>query len=325
MPLTIAAVGDIMLGSDYPRDRLPANADNLLAPVTPWLKTADITFGNLEGVLMDGGEPIKQCNNPAVCFLFRSPARFATTLARAGFDVMSLANNHAHDFGETGRSASMAALDAAGILHSGRAGDVASWQVRGRRIALIAFAPNIGAHSLLDITGARQKVAALAATHDIVIVSFHGGAEGTEYLHVAPGMETFVGEQRGDLIAFSHAVIEAGADLVLGHGPHVPRALEVYRGRLIAYSLGNFATWFGINVQGVNGYAPVLHVVLAPDGALLHGHIHSAIQSFRHAPEPDPANQAALLVRELTQEDFAGGGLLFDANGGFVPAANTTD
>src|SRR5690606_25692920 len=137
--------------------RLPANADNLLAPVTPWLKTADITFGNLEGVLMDGGEPVKQCSNPAVCFLFRSPTRFANALADAGFDVMSLANNHAHDFGEAGRSASMAALDAAGILHSGRVGDVASWQVRGRRIALIAFAPNIGAHSLLDIATARER------------------------------------------------------------------------------------------------------------------------------------------------------------------------
>lgn len=322
MPVTVAAVGDIMLGTDFPVDRLPADPDALLEAVRPWLTGADITFGNLEGVLMDGGEPVKKCDNPRLCYLFRSPTRYALSLRRAGFDVLSMANNHAHDFGEAGRSAGMAELDAVGIRHSGREGDVASWEVNGRRVALIAFAPNIGAHSLLDIAAARRRVHALAAEHDILIVSFHGGAEGADYLHVPAGMEYFHGEARGDLTAFAHAVIEAGADLVLGHGPHVPRALELYRGRLIAYSLGNFATWFGISVAGVNGYAPVLHATLDGEGRFLHGHVHSAWQGGRHYPEPDPQHRAFALMRELTLADFRGGGLAFLPEGMFIPAGS---
>ncbi|NIQ10149.1 MAG: hypothetical protein GWO23_10925, partial [Gammaproteobacteria bacterium] len=136
--LTIAAVGDIMLGTDYPLDRLPPPEVNLLEPVADTLQQADITFGNLEGVLLDGGEPFKQCGNPSRCYLFRTPGRFVEQLKQAGFDVMSLANNHARDFGEEGRSSSMALLAAAGIRHSGRDGEIASWEVKGNKVALIA-------------------------------------------------------------------------------------------------------------------------------------------------------------------------------------------
>ena len=111
--LTVAAVGDIMLGTDYPSLRLPGDDGvSLLAEIAPIVSAADVGFGNLEGVLLDGGEPVKECSDPAACYLFRSPTRYAKTLADAGFTVMSLANNHARDFGEIGRDSSMAALAA---------------------------------------------------------------------------------------------------------------------------------------------------------------------------------------------------------------------
>ena len=94
---------------------------------------------------------------------------------------------------------------------------------------------------------------ALDTTHDIVIVSFHGGAEGSKALHVPYGQETFYGENRGHLREFTHTVIDAGADLVWGHGPHVLRGMEVYKDRLIAYSLGNFATYGRFNTRGQQG------------------------------------------------------------------------
>ena len=319
--LRIRAVGDIMLGTDFPQDRLPpADGSALLAPVAHWLRNADLTFGNVEGVLMDGGEPEKFCNNPSLCYLFRSPARYAFTLRDAGFDVVSLANNHARDFGETGRSASMAALDAAGIAHSGRVGDLASLEVKGHRVAVAAFAPNPGSWPLLDIEGASHLVAGLAVGHDIVIVSFHGGAEGADALHVPPGMETYYGEERGDLRAFSRAVIGAGADLVIGHGPHVPRGLELYRDRLIAYSLGNFATHWGISVSGNKGLAPVLDVTLDGSGKFVEGEILSAVQRRPDGVFPDDAQAALRLMRELTRADFGGGGLVFDG-ARMLPAA----
>src|SRR6187551_2394366 len=178
--LTLAAVGDMMLGTDFPENILPDD-DGLafLDAVTPVLSAPDVTFGNLEGVLMDGGLPVKQCKNPKICFLFRSPTRYATYFKLAGFDALSLANNHARDFGEEGRSSSMAALDAVGIRHSGREGTTASWVANGRRVALVAFAPNVGSNSLNDPQIGLPLVTQLAAKHDIVIVSFHGGAEGT--------------------------------------------------------------------------------------------------------------------------------------------------
>ena len=95
MRLTVAGVGDIMLGTDYPENHLPDDDGiSFLGAVAPTLSAADITFGNLEGVLQDGGEPIKECKNPNACYLFRSPTRYAQLLADAGFDVISVANNH---------------------------------------------------------------------------------------------------------------------------------------------------------------------------------------------------------------------------------------
>jgi hypothetical protein len=319
--LRIAAVGDMMLGTDFPEDTLPPDdARGLLAAVAPTLRAADIAFGNVEGVLMDGGEPVKKCQDPSVCYLFRSPARYALTLADAGFDVVSLANNHARDFGEAGRDASMAALDAAGIRHSGRIGDVASWEQAGRRIALVAFSFTTGSHPLNDTAGGQALVAELAATHDLVLVSFHGGAEGGDATRLPFTEERFFGENRGNVVAFARAMVDAGADLVIGHGPHVPRALEVYRERLVAYSLGNFATWFGISVAGMKGYAPILEATLDGEGRLLEGRVVSALQARPAGVVPDEAQRAFRLMREVTALDLAGGGLQFTDDGRFRPA-----
>jgi poly-gamma-glutamate capsule biosynthesis protein CapA/YwtB (metallophosphatase superfamily) len=318
--LTVAAVGDIMLGTDFPKNILPDDDGvGFLAEVTPFLTAADIAFGNLEGVLLDGGEPVKECKDASVCHLFRSPTRYAQHLAAAGFDVMSLANNHAHDFGEQGRSSGMLALESAGIRHSGRECDVASWEVAGRRIALIAFAPNIGAHALNDYARAAELVAELATRHDLVLVSFHGGAEGVDAATLPFAEETYHGEARGNVVAFAHAVIDAGADLVIGHGPHVPRALEYYNERLIAYSLGNFATYYGISVEGTKGLAPILMVELDGSGRFLRGRLESMIQVRPGGPRPDPALGALRMMRALTEQSFGVGELLFAEDGGFTP------
>jgi poly-gamma-glutamate capsule biosynthesis protein CapA/YwtB (metallophosphatase superfamily) len=313
--LTVAAVGDIMLGTDYPRNRLPKDASGLLSSVAPVLQQADVTFGNLEGVLQDGGEARKQCSNPSRCYVFRSPESYAETLSSAGFDLLSLANNHARDFGEEGRDATMHALDRAGIRHSGRTGDVATWQQEGLDMAMVAFAPFGGSHDMLDLERGRELIQRLAANSDILMVSFHGGAEGAGKMTIPFATETFHGENRGDVVAFSRMAVEAGADLVIGHGPHVPRAMELYQGRLISYSLGNFATYWGINVRGPNGLAPILVSTLDQDGRFIEGQIHSYRQQRPHGPVADPEHQAARLIRELTLTDFPDGLLIIDDEG----------
>ena len=317
MRITIAGAGDIMLGTDFPENHLPDDdGAGFLAAVTPALTSVDIAFGNLEGVLMDGGEPAKQCSNPASCYMFRSPTRYAQHLRNAGFDVVSLANNHARDFGEAGRDSSMTALDAVGIMHSGREGEIASWEQNGLRIAMIAFSPTVGSWPLLSIDVATDAVSALASDHDVIIVSFHGGAEGFDGAeHIGFGMEYAYGEARGDVVRFAHAVIDAGADLVLGHGPHVPRAMEIYSDRLIAYSLGNFAAYYGISVAGPKGYAPVVITELDGYGRFLTGELQSYIQLRPGGPVPDPEKNALRMIRRLTLEDFPQGQLSFSPSG----------
>ena len=318
--LRVMAVGDIMMGTDFPDDRLPpADGDALFRDAGPILLEADIAIGNLEGVLLDGGEPAKRCNNPSRCYVFRTPARYAHHLAAAGFDAMSLANNHAMDFGQEGVDSSIQALDSVGIQSSGPIGHSASWEADGRKIALLAFAPNRGVHSLHDVEAAREMVRTARASHDLVVVAIHAGAEGFDAMRLTFATEFYVGEDRGNPVAFSRAMIDAGADLVIGHGPHVPRALEVYRGHLIAYSLGNFCTYQGISVAGEKGLAPILDVMLDGYGHYASGRIHSLVQQRPDGPVLDSRGEAVKIIRHLTQLDFPDGDLVFEEDGEMRP------
>jgi len=319
--LSIAAVGDMMLGTDFPENHLPDDDGvSFLAAVTPSLTAADVTFGNLEGVLVDGGTPAKKCKNPSACYLFRSPTRYAEHFRAAGFDVLSLANNHARDFGEEGRTATMQALDAASIHHSGREGDFASIEVNGLTVAILAYAVTKESNMMLDYELAEKTLASFAAEHDIVVVSFHGGAEGVDVTNLPFAEEEYYGEPRGDVVVFARRMVDAGADLVIGHGPHVVRAAERYKDRLIAYSLGNFATYYGISVAGIKGIAPILTVTLDGDGRFIEGEIISTIQLRPDGPSIDPQNRALNLMRGLSIEDFDNPGLSFSSDGKLLPA-----
>jgi len=318
--IRITAVGDIMLGTNFPDDRLaPEDGAQLLKAMTPILNKADITFGNLEGVLMEGGEAAKKCKNSTSCYVFRSPPHYANYLKSAGFDVLSIANNHARDFGEEGRTASMQALDAVKLRHTGRVGDIAQWQVKGVSVSWIAYAPFGGSYDLLDIPLAVKQIKLLAKNSDLVLVSIHAGAEGKEVSHIPFKNEMFYSEDRGDVVKFSHAVIDAGADLVIGHGPHVPRALELYKNRLIAYSLGNFLTYQGIRITGKNGVAPVLNVTLSAEGKFKQGKIISARQYRPQGTQLDQKQEAAKIIQQLTQSDFPDTPLIFSKNGLITP------
>lgn len=319
--VSIAAVGDMMLGTDFPENHLPDDdGAGFLAAVTPALSSADFTFGNLEGVLVDGGEPAKKCSNPSACYLFRSPTRYSKHFREAGFDVLSLANNHARDFGEEGRTATMQALDAVGIRHSGREGDFASFVVNDLRIAVLAYAVTKESNMMLDYELAESTVAGFAVAHDIVMVTFHGGAEGADVTNLPFAEEEYYGEPRGDVVLFARRMVDAGADLVIGHGPHVVRAMERYQDRLIAYSLGNFATYYGISVAGIKGIAPILITTLDGEGRFIEGEIVSTIQLRPDGPSIDAQQRALNLMRGLSIEDFENPGLRFEPDGKIFPS-----
>lgn len=317
--IRIAAVGDIMLGTDFPDNRLaPDDGAGLLMDVTPVLATADLTFGNLEGVLLTGGEAAKKCKNNNSCYVFRSPPHYAQYFKDAGFDVLSVANNHARDFGEEGRAATIATLTAHGIAQSGRRGEFASHNYKGLTVGVVAYAPYYGSNPMLEPQHLQEMVARLKRLHDVVLVSFHGGKEGREALRIPFTEEYYYGERRGDVVQFAHIAIDAGADLVIGHGPHVPRALELYKGRLIAYSLGNFATYQGVNIRKENGLAPILMVELDDEGRFINGRVVSAYQQRPQGTLLDVEHKAARLIGRLTEQDFPQGRLELDLDGNII-------
>jgi poly-gamma-glutamate capsule biosynthesis protein CapA/YwtB (metallophosphatase superfamily) len=179
----------------------------------------------------------------------------------------------------------------------------------------VAFAPNVGSHQLNDLVHAQEIVTRLAAKNDIVIVSFHGGAEGDGASKLPFARENYAGEDRGDVVEFAHTVIDAGADLVMGHGPHVMRPMELYRDRLIAYSLGNFATYYGISVNGIRGISGVLATRLADDGRFMEARFTPTVQIRPGGPQPDPLRRALIQLRELTTEAFPEGELVIADDG----------
>lgn len=305
--ITVIGVGDIMMGTNYPTSAgLPANnGADLLREVTPILQNAEVTMGNLEGVLLDEGGTAKTCRDPKVCYVFRSPVSYVNNLAAAGFDIMSLANNHAGDFGDVGRKSSMKALDGVGIFHAGlTTTPYVVFEKNGVRYGFTAFAPNSGCLSLNDLPAAKKIITTLDSLADVVIVSFHGGAEGPQHQHVPRKNEIFYGENRGNVYEFAHSLIDSGADIIFGHGPHVTRAIEVYKNRFIAYSLGNFCTYSGINVNGVNGLAPIIKVYATPSGEFIKAKITSTNQIARSPVKIDDQKQVLTRIQQLTREDF---------------------
>ena len=314
--ISIIGVGDIMLGTNYPSEEyLPPNGGkDLLIAVNDLLASADITFGNLEGTLLDQGATTKtNCNN---CYAFRMPEYLAQNLVIAGFDILSLANNHVRDFGESGLQNTKQVLNRLGIYAAGLLSiPTVTFEKKGVKYGFAAFAPNVGTVSINDIPNAQNIIRQLESTVDIVIVSFHGGAEGTNHQHVTRKTEIYYGENRGNVYQFAHAVIDAGADIVFGHGPHVTRAVELYQDRFIAYSLGNFCTYGRFSLRGETGLAPIIKVKVNKTGQFMEAQITPIIQIKPGGVTLDPQQRVIPLIRQLTQTDFPETNLIIEDNG----------
>jgi len=315
--ISIIGVGDIMLGSNYPAEKyLPPNdGKDILKDVQDILQDADITFGNLEGCILDSGGVTAKVGCK-MCFAFRMPEKYAENLRPAGFDVVNIANNHIRDFGTAGTDNTLKMLKEWGIQTAGLENvPTVTFEKNGVKYGFAGFAPNHGTNSLSDIAAAQQMVRDLKKVSDIVIISFHAGAEGSNHQHVTRKPEVFYGESRGNVYEFAHAVIDAGADVVFGHGPHVTRAVEVYKDRFIAYSLGNFATYALFNLKGPTQLAPLMKVFVDKTGKFSHADITPIIQLGKGIPTVDPQKRVISLIRELTQADFPESKLKIDDKG----------
>ena len=319
-PVSLAATGDIVMG-DAP-GRLPPNDGQGFFNAVKELLKADLPMGNLEEPLTDDTGVDKCGANSSGCHQFRAPPSYARHLKQAGFKLLNQANNHGNDYGDAGYSNTQDALEAQGLAHTGAPDEITVVPVRGVKVAVLGFSSYRWNNSLVDLAAARKVVAKAAKQADIVVVQVHMGAEGSGKTRVRPGTEIFLGENRGNPIAFSHAVIDAGADLVVGHGPHVLRGMQFYKGRLIAYSLGNFAGGEGsLSNNGRLAWGGVLHASLRPDGSWAGGSFKSTYMNGAGRPTPDPDKRGLKAVKELSKSDFGSTAATFGPDGSIKPPA----
>lgn len=313
--LTIAWVGDTVLASKY---GTPPNAGRgSLVEVSPQLRSADLAFGNLEETL--SALPDTKCGSSPNCFAFEAPPAFSRNLKAAGFDVMNVANNHGDDFGPAGQRSTERALRRVGIAWAGRPGTITIIRRKGVRVAFLGFAPYRWASRLEHIAAAKRLVERAASKADLVVVAIHAGSEGSTATHVPHGTETFLGENRGNSRRFAHAVIDAGADLVVGSGPHVIRGVERYHARLIAYSAGNFAGYKNFGTGGTLSLSAIVRVTLRGDGGLVGGRWISLRLDGDALPHLDPTNASAHLVAQLSRQDFGGRAAAIGDDGTITP------
>jgi poly-gamma-glutamate capsule biosynthesis protein CapA/YwtB (metallophosphatase superfamily) len=324
--VTISWVGDMSFSRKH---GLPRDPHSVFAPVRSSL-AADLVTGNLEGTLGRGG-PSKCGGGRPNCHAFQAPASYAGVFARAGFEMLNMANNHSRDFGTSGLRQTQAALKGAGIARTGLRGQLRVMEANGVRVAFLGYAPYEWAGPLLDIgqargeirrarrqrLAAREEVAAAASRADVVIVFIHAGAEGSGATHVPHGREVAFGENRGETRRFARTMIDAGADAVLGSGPHVLRGIQCHRGRPIAYSLGNFAGYNTLSTAGVLALSGVVRVRIGKDGSFLGGRLVPVTLRRPGVPRLDPKRRSIALVRRLSRADFGRNRCRMGADGKF--------
>lgn len=310
--IKLKAVGDIIPGSNYSgKSLLPTEAGEalnaerefLFGNIKPFFGEADILFGNFESTLTDYPYPAKDTSQ-GMTFAFRTPPVYAQMLKELGFDVLSVANNHSFDFGDQGFADTIANIEQVGMKAVGQKGKIVYTTVNNIPIAFIGFSYLPDHNNMNDLETAGALVREAKQNAKIVVISVHAGAEGSDEVHTRNETEYFFGENRGNLVAFSRGLIDQGADLILGHGPHVPRALELYQDKLIAYSLGNFMGYKTLSTVGPLGYSLILDVQMNANGDFVGGRIVPVALTADGVPKLDDYFQSVVLIRNLIKQDF---------------------
>lgn len=318
---SLTAVGDIMIGTNYPSNSyLPPNDGfGFFDSVSEILNKSDITFGNLEGVIMSENiSPRKRCKNPKNCYVFKMPDNYVNHIKNAGFNLLSIANNHINDFGSKGVLNTTKLLDESEISYAGTINNPTTIiNFKGIKVGFCAFSPNYGTVNINNLKNAKKIVSNLNSKVDIVIVSFHAGGEGENFQHISNKNEIYLGENRGNPYLFARQMIDQGADIILGHGPHVTRAIDIYKNKFIAYSLGNFATYGRFSLRGPKGISPIVEIKFDNKGDFISGKITSVKLVNGGIPVIDKKNSALQIITDLVKDDLPESTIRISSNGEF--------
>jgi hypothetical protein len=321
-PVRVCAGGDVTLGTNLDtawartatrqlRTRFGQRDDpaTLLAPLRPLVADADLVLLNVESAIGQGASESKCGPRSRNCFAFRAPPASAPALRalhRDGVVIGNVANNHSRDAGPAGRGMTIAALERAGVVVTGA--DTLATPVRtpaGDTIGVLGFHTSETTPDARDTALVRRLVARAAGRYAAVIVTMHIGGEGFGAQRTMDVQERFLGADRGNPVAFADAAIQGGASLVIGHGPHVMRAVEWReRGALIAYSLGNLLTYGPFRMREPANRGAVLCATLDQHGRPRDAELRSTLQLAPGVLQADPSARAAALVDSLGRLDF---------------------
>jgi len=328
----VCAGGDVTVGTNLdttwttkmsewlkrPVAALP-DPDAILRPLRPLVSDADIVLVNVEGAIGSGPVERPKCEPGAQgCFALRQPPATAGALRRlspGGQVVGNLANNHARDAGQEGFENTVALLERASVYITGV--DTLATPVatrRGDTVAFLGFSTSTGPDPR-DLEAVRRHVSRAAARYPLLVVTMHLGAEGRSAQRTRDTMEVYLEERRGNPVAFAHTAADAGARLIVGHGPHVMRALEWRNESLIAYSLGNLVTYGPFSLREPLNRGAILCAVLDAERGVIAAHLRPTRQRAPGRVSADRSNRAIVLADSLARLDFpdSGAALLMEA------------
>lgn len=295
--VSIGFVGDIT------PDILLENPKTPFDSLKSLLQEPDIMVGNLEGTVTS--EIFSKCKTDSKnCFAFKGDSLFVDYLSNSGFDVLNMANNHAFDFGREGFLDTQKFLHDKNISSIGAPNQIAIIEKNGIKIAFVGFAPNSRVNSFLDKENIIKNISNAKSQSDIVIAVIHAGGEGSMYSHVKPGDEIYLNENRGNTVELAHLIIDSGASAVLGSGPHLLRGIENYKGKIIAYSMGNFFGAGKLSTAGELKFSGILNIELSKNGEILNTKITPIILDGAGFPYLDKGLRSIDIINNLSKEDF---------------------
>src|SRR6185369_1290105 len=284
---------------------------NIFSEVSPYTDNPDIMIGNFEGVVSES--IYSKCAPGSLnCFSFNGDYNFLNLLSDASFDVLNVANNHFNDFGEDGQRDTINAIEQAGIVVSGVKNNISYVNKNGFKVAIVGFSTYLWTNDMDNTRNLKKIITKAKQNSDIVVVVFHGGGEGIKYAHTPYDTESYLGENRGNVRNFAHNAIDAGANVVFGSGPHVLRGIEKYNGKLIAYSLGNFAAQNRVLTSGTLKNSAMIDVTFNKKGHLINGTVFPFDIDGLGIPHPGVDSINISTINSLSKEDFGEQGVTVD-------------
>ena len=315
------AGGDVTLGTNLDtswtrlashRLRKPVAAlpspDSLVSPLRTLFAGADFALLNVEGAIGEGAPPIEKCaKSIGGCFALRMPSRAAQAIrgVTGRTVVANLANNHARDAGAEGLRETQRALEEAGVVVTGvDTLPTLSITQYGDTVAFIGFSTSGGGNDLRDLAAVRRHVSRAAIGNRRVVVTMHLGAEGAGAQRTLDSTERYFDASRGNPVAFAEAATAAGADLVIGHGPHVVRAAEWRGSSLVLYSLGNLVTYGPFSHREPMRRGVVACATVDGRGSVHDVRLHATSQRDPGRVSSDRSRRALTLIDSLSRLDF---------------------